>query len=157
MPDDNTSVSELGQAIQEVSERASLLVREEIELAKAEMTEKVTKLAKGAVVGIVGGIFAVFALVYLGHSMAYGLFAALSDDANFIWVGYLIVGGLLLLLGGLAGFLAARFMKGGSPPTPEMAIEEGKLIKETLTSPRPAQPHDAAITPAGTRQPEARR
>ena len=38
--------SELGQAIQEVSERASLLIREEIELAKAEMTEKLTKLIK---------------------------------------------------------------------------------------------------------------
>jgi uncharacterized membrane protein YqjE len=157
MADDNNSVSELGQAIQEVSERASLLVREEIELAKAEMTEKATKLAKGAVVGIIGGIFAVFALVYLLHSLSFGLWAALSDDANYIWVGYLIVGGLLLLLGGLAGFLAARFMKSGAPPTPEMAIEEGKLIKETLTSPRPAQPHDSAITPAGTRQPEGQR
>ncbi len=157
MADDHNSVSELGQAIQEVTERASLLVREEIELAKAEMTEKVTKLVKGAVVGIVAGIFAVFALIYLLHSLSYGLFAIVSDDANFIWVGYLIVGGLLLLLGGLAGFLAARFVKGGAPPTPQMAIEEGKLIKETLTSPRPAQPHDSAIAPAGTRQPEARR
>jgi uncharacterized membrane protein YqjE len=157
MADDNNSVSELGQALQDVTERASLLVREEIELAKAEMTEKVTKLIKGAVVGIVAGIFAVFALVYLLHSLSYGLFAVVSDDANFIWVGYLIVGGLLLLLGGLGGFLAARFLKGGTPPTPEMAIEEGKLIKETVQTSRPAQPHDSAVTPAGTRQPEAKR
>jgi hypothetical protein len=114
MADDRNSISELGEAIQEVSERASLLIREEIELAKAEVTEKVTKLVKGAVVGIVGGIFAVFALIYLLHSLSYGLFAIFSDDANFIWVGYLIVGGLLLLLGGLAGFLAARFVKGGA-------------------------------------------
>src|SRR5215213_9724754 len=105
MADDRTT-SELGRAIQEVSERASLLVREEIELAKAEMTEKITKLLKGAVVGIVGGIFAV-----------------VSDDINFVWVGYLIAGGLLLLLGGLAGFLASRFLKSGTPPTPVMAIE----------------------------------
>jgi uncharacterized membrane protein YqjE len=157
MADNETSTSELGQAIQDVSEKASLLVREEIELAKAEMTEKVTKLVKGAVVGIVAGIFAVFALVYVLHSLSWGLFAVFSDDANFVWVGYLIVGGLLLLLGGLAGFLAARFLKGGTPPTPEMAIEEGKLIKETLQSGRPAQPHDSAVTPAGTVRPEARR
>jgi hypothetical protein len=157
MADDQNSVSELGQAIQEVSERASLLVREEIELAKAEMTDKVTKLVKGAVVGIVGGIFAVFALIYLLHSLAFGVWAGISDDANYIWVGYLVVGGLLLLLGGLAAGLAIRFMKSGAPPTPEMAIEEGKLIKETLTSGRPAQPHDSAITPAGTRQPERQR
>ena len=139
MPEDPTT-SELGRAIQEVSERASLLVREEIELAKAEMTEKVTKLLKGAVVGIVAGVFAVFALVYLVHSLSWGIFALLSDDINFVWVGYLIAGGLLLLIGGLAGFLAARFFKGGTPPTPQMAIEEGKLIKQTIETSRPAKP-----------------
>ena len=36
---------------------------------------------------------------------------------------------MLFLLGGLAGFLAARFFKKGSPPTPQMAIEEAQLIK----------------------------
>ena len=137
---DDPSTSELGRAIQEVSERASLLVREEIELAKAEMTEKVTKLVKGAVVGIVAGIFAVGALIYLIHSLAWGIFALVSDDINFVWVGYLIAGGILLVLGGLAAFLALRFVKGGSPPTPAMAIEEAQLIKQTVQSSRPAQP-----------------
>jgi uncharacterized membrane protein YqjE len=137
---DDRSTSELGRAVQEVSERASLLVREEIELAKAEMTEKVTKLVKGAVVGLVAGIFAVAALVYLLHSLSWGIFALVSDDINFVWVGYLIVGALLLLLGGLAGFLASRFLKGGVPPTPVMAIEEAQLIKQTVQTSRPAQP-----------------
>jgi len=139
MPDDRTT-SELGRAIQEVSDRATLLIREEIELAKAEMTEKVTKLLKGAVVGIVAGVFAVFALVYLVHSLSWGIFALVSDDINFVWVGYLIAGGILLLVGGLAGFLAARFFKAGVPPTPQMAIEEGRLIKETIETSRPAKP-----------------
>ena len=157
MANDQTPTSDLGQAVQDISEKASLLIREEIELAKTEMTEKVTSLVKGAVVGIVAGVFAVFALVYLMHSLSFGLFAIVSDDANYIWVGYLIVGGLLLLIGGLAGFLASRFLKGGTPPTPVMAIEEGKLIKETVQTARPAQPHDSAVTPAGTVRPEARR
>src|SRR5215207_10174272 len=157
MADNQTPTSDLGQAVQDISEKASLLIREEIELAKTEMTEKVTKLAKGAAVGIVAGVFAVFALVYLLHSLSWGVWAAISDDANYLWVGYLVIGGLLLLLGGLAGFLAARFLKGGSPPTPAMAIEEGKLIKETVQTSRPAQPHDSAVTPAGTVRPEARR
>ena len=140
MADDRNTTSELGRAVQDVSERASLLIREEIELAKAEMTEKVTKLLKGAVVGIVAGVFAVFALVYLVHSLSWGLFALLSDDINFVWLGYLIAGGLLLLIGGLAGFLAARFFKGGVPPTPAMAIEEAQLIKQTVQTARPAKP-----------------
>jgi uncharacterized membrane protein YqjE len=139
MPDQH-STSELGRAIQEVSERASLLIREEIELAKAEMTEKVTKLLKGAVVGLVAGIFAVAALIYLIHSLSWGIFALISDDINFVWLGYLIAAGLLLVLGGLAGFLATRFLKSGSPPTPAMAIEEAQLIKKTVQDARPAQP-----------------
>jgi uncharacterized membrane protein YqjE len=130
----------LAETVAQVSERASLLVREEIELAKAEMTEKLTKLAKGAAVGAAAGIFAVAALIYLLHSLAWGIFAAVSDDPNYVWVGYLVVGGVLLLLGGLAGFLAMRFMKGGTPPTPVMAIEEAQLIKETVQTSRPATP-----------------
>ena len=43
----DTTTQNIAQAIQEVSERATLLVREEIELAKAEVTEKVTKLDQG--------------------------------------------------------------------------------------------------------------
>ena len=37
------------------------------------MTEKVTKLIKGAVFGIVAGVFAVFALIYLLHALSWGL------------------------------------------------------------------------------------
>ena len=45
----------IATAIAEVSERATLLVREEIELAKAEVSEKASKLIKGAVVGVAAG------------------------------------------------------------------------------------------------------
>ena len=138
MPDQPPS--ELARAVQDVTEKVQLLVREEVALAKAEMTEKVTKLLKGAVVGIVASIFAVAALIYVLHSLSWGIFALFSDDINFVWVGYLITGGLLLLLGGLAAFLALRFVKGGTPPTPAMAIEEAQLIKQTVESSRPAKP-----------------
>ena len=51
------SPKKIAAAITEVSERAQLLVREEIELAKTEVTEKATKLVKGAIVGIAAGVF----------------------------------------------------------------------------------------------------
>ncbi|HZB77934.1 MAG TPA: phage holin family protein [Solirubrobacteraceae bacterium] len=134
--------SELARAIQDVTEKAQLLVREEVALAKAEMTEKVTKLIKGAVFGIVAGVFAVFALIYLLHSLSWGLWDIIDDGDNF-WVGYLITGVLILLLGIVAGLLAMRFIKRGSPPTPQMAIEEAQLIKGTLTASPPATPKGA--------------
>jgi hypothetical protein len=136
----NTDTSDLGQAIQDVTETASLLIREEIELAKTEVMEKVTKLIKGAVVGIVGGIFAVFGLIYLLNALAWLIWELIEGDVNSPWLGFLIVAGLLFLAGGIAAFVAFRFVKRGAPPTPQMAIEEGRLIKETVTTGHPATP-----------------
>jgi uncharacterized membrane protein YqjE len=136
MPDQQTS--EMARAIQDVTEKAQLLVREEIELAKAEMTDKVTKLIKGAVFGIVAGIFAVFALIYLLNALSWGI-NDLLDVSTALWAGFLITGGLILLLGGIAGFIAMRLVKKGSPPTPQLAIEEAQLIKGTLTAPSGSQ------------------
>jgi uncharacterized membrane protein YqjE len=138
----NTDTSELGQAIQDVTEKASLLIREEIELAKSEMTEKASKLGKGAGIGGAAGIFAVFGLIYLLHSIAWAIASLLDDDNP--WLGYLIVAVVLFIVGAIAGLFASRQFKRGSPPTPQMAIEEGKLIKETVTTPHPAIPQGPA-------------
>jgi uncharacterized membrane protein YqjE len=131
---DNQDTSELGQAIQDVTDKASLLIREEIELAKTEVIEKVTKLIKGAVVGTAAGIFAVFGLIYLLDALSWLIWDVIEGDVNSPWFGFLIVAGALFLVGGLSAFLAARLVRRGSPPVPKMAIEEAQLIKETVTS-----------------------
>ena len=139
--------SELARAIQDVTQRAELLVREEVALAKAEMTEKVTKLIKGAIFGIVAGVFAVFALIYLVHAAAWGI-NDLLDVQTALWAGFLIAGGAILLFGLIAGLIALRYVKKGSPPTPQLAIEEAQLIKGTLTS----SPASHPVGPIGARQ-----
>ncbi|MEA2322306.1 MAG: hypothetical protein QOD81_2156 [Solirubrobacteraceae bacterium] len=127
----------IAQAIQEVSDRAQILVREEIELAKAEVTEKVSSLIKGAVVGMAAGVFAVFGLLFLLHGFAWLAYYAIPfPDGTFFW-GFFIVAALLFLFGGLAGFLAAKAFKKGAPPTPDMAIGEAKRIKETVRAEHP--------------------
>jgi uncharacterized membrane protein YqjE len=130
----NTNIA---QAIQEVSERAQILVREEIELAKAEVSEKISQLVRGAVVGIVAGIFAVVGLLFLLHGFAWLAYYVLPVPNQSVFWGFFLVAGVLFLLGGLAGFLAARAFKRGSPPKPEMAIDEAKLIRETVTAEHP--------------------
>ena len=129
--------SDLGQAVNQVVEKTQLLVREEIELAKAEVSEKVSKLLKGVIVGAAAGIFAVVGLLFLLHSASYGAWDILTDEDS-IWLGYLVVAVILFLLGGIAGLLAARFLKKGSSPKPDMAIEEAKRIKETYSTPASA-------------------
>jgi uncharacterized membrane protein YqjE len=123
---------DLAQTVQEISERAATLVREEIELAKAEVTEKITKLLKGIVVGISAGIFVVIGLLFFLHGLAWlAWFALPVGDQAFFW-GFFFVAGLLFVLGGVAGFLAARFLKESTPPVPEMAIDEAGKIKRTF-------------------------
>lgn len=128
-PPDSAEKS-LGEIVSEVSEKASLLVREEIELAKAEIQQKVGRLTKGAAVAVAAGVFGFFAVIFFLHTLS--LFWFDLFDLSQAWIGYGITTGLLLLLGALAGFLAFRFIKRGAPPTPDLAIEQAKLTREAL-------------------------
>jgi uncharacterized membrane protein YqjE len=120
----------VGELVFEVSERASILVREEIELAKTEVTEKVGRLIRGSIVAVVAGVFVLLALAMIMHGVAWLLNDLLFDN-NF-WAGFLIEAGLFLLIAAGAGLYAYRALKKGAPPTPEMAIEEAREIRATF-------------------------
>jgi uncharacterized membrane protein YqjE len=129
-PDDDASKS-LGEIVSEVSEKASLLVREEIELAKAEVTDKLSKLTRGAAIAVAAGVFLVFGVTMFFHGLAWFLDDVFNWEDN-IWAGYAVVTGLLFLLAILAGLLAFRLFKKGAPPTPDLAIEEAKRTRAEL-------------------------
>ncbi|HEU4973464.1 MAG TPA: phage holin family protein [Baekduia sp.] len=124
----------LVQAIQDVSDRASVLVREEIELAKAEVSQKAKRLGRGAAIGAAAGVFVVGALILILFGLAYLAYWAIPFPDNQVFWGFFTVAAILLLLAGLAGFLAARAFKTSAPPAPNMAIEEARRIKETVAS-----------------------
>jgi hypothetical protein len=139
----------LGEIVSEVSEKATLLVREEIELAKAEVISKAKTMGRGAGIGAAAGVFLVFALVMFLHTLAWFLVDAFDLD---IWIGFGIVTLLLVIFGIVSGLLAAKWLKAG-PPTPDMAIEQAKITRDTLEA--HAQPHPAApATPVLEKTPE---
>ena len=123
----------VGPAVQEISFRAQQLVREEIELAKAEVTAKVTSIVKGVAIGVAGGIFGVVALLFFLHGLSFGFSDWLGVD---VWVGYWITAAILFLLAAIAAFVASRMFKKGAPPKPEMAIDEAQRIKQTVDEAR---------------------
>ncbi len=126
----------LASAITEVTERASLLIREEIELAKAEMSEKASKLARGAIVASAAGIFVLSALIFILIGCAWLLYWALPIGGDFTYFyGFFVMAGILLLLGAVAGLIALRVLKRASPPTPQLAIEEARKITQTMKAP----------------------
>jgi hypothetical protein len=133
MSSQNGAEKSLGEIVGEVSTKTSLLVREEIELAKAEVTSKVSKLAKGGAFFAGAGVLAVFGLIYFFHFLALGLADWLSLK---VWVGYAIVTAVIFVIAGLLALLGFRSIKKGTPPVPEMAIEEAKKTKAALEEAR---------------------
>ena len=126
-PEDPRSI---GEIVFDVSEGVSGLVREEIQLAKAEVSEKAGKLARGAVVGIAAGVFAFLALILVMEGIAWLLNEEVFDGKT--WPGFFIEAAVFLLVAALAALLAYKAVKAGAPPTPDQAIEEAKLTKEML-------------------------
>jgi hypothetical protein len=127
----------VGELVFDVSERASTLIREEIELAKTEVSEKLGSLLRGSVVGIAAGTFAFLALILAMHGIAWVISEAFFDDK--VWPGYFIEAALFLLIAGIAGLIAYRAVQKGAPPMPEQAIEEAKRTKAVLGG-EPVQP-----------------
>jgi len=131
MPPPDGADKSLGEIVAEVSEKASQLVREEIELAKAEVTDKVSKLTRGAGVAAAAGVFLVFGITMFFHGMAWFLDDVFNWEDN-VWAGFAVVTAVLFLLAILAGLLAYRLFKKGSPPPPDMAIEEARRTRAEL-------------------------
>jgi len=129
LPPETKHAESFADAVTEVTERVTVLVREEIELAKTEMTIKATTIARGAAAVAAGAVFGVFAIVFGLLSAAWGINSALNN----LWSGFVIVFGVLLLLTVGAFLFAGRKLRVGAP-TPKMAIDEAKLIRETVAT-----------------------
>ena len=123
------STDSLAAAVTQVSDKLGILVREEIELAKAEVVDKASSLARGAAAVAVGAVFGVFALIFILLTLAWGL----NVITNSFWLGFAIVMVLLLLLTVSAFLFAWRKLRVGAP-TPQMAIDEAKKITVTVRS-----------------------
>jgi hypothetical protein len=125
----NGKPDNLATVMTEVSERVTVLVKEELELAKAEVQQKVSSLSKGLIAGAIGAVFALLLVPFALLALAWGLNSLLTS----IWLGFVIVAGLLLVLMGGAFLFAWRKIKVGTP-APTMAIEEAKKIRETVSA-----------------------
>ena len=135
MPTDNGKPENIATTVTEVSERVAVLVREEIELAKAEVAEKATKLVKGAVVGVAAGVFLITALFFalIGCAWLLYYYLPIGNEYSYFY-GFFAMAIILVVLGMLAGLIAVRVVKKGSPPVPSMAIEEAQKIRETVSA-----------------------
>jgi hypothetical protein len=111
----------VGELLKELSAQTSTLVRQELELAKAEMAEKGKQAGLGA--GMFGGA-GLFGLLALGALTAC-LIAALATGME-VWLAALIVAVAYAAVAGVLALQGRQKTREAIPPAPEQAIETTK-------------------------------
>jgi hypothetical protein len=127
--DDDDVERTIGQLVADATQDISSIARSEIALAKAEMKADAQKVGVGAGMFVAAGTFAFLALILLLISAAYGLVAAGLAP----WLAFLIVGGVLLLLGVIL-VLVGKNSVSSAKGKPERAI---KSTQDTIAAIRP--------------------
>jgi MFS family permease len=124
---DSGSQPTTAELVRRLSDQTSQLVRQELELAKAEVSVKAKQAGVGA------GLFGAAAVVglYAGGALIAGAIAALAL-AVATWLAALIVAVVLAVVGGVLALQGRSKVKHASPPTPEAAIQTTKTSVGTL-------------------------
>lgn len=123
----NNNEQSLGDLFADLSARASLLVRQEVQLAKAEMSQKAAEGGKNIALVVTGAVLANVALLALVASLILGLSFFMEA-----WLAALLVGlgvGIIAALLAWSGIQALRSME----PLPEQTLQTLREDKEWLT------------------------
>jgi len=115
------------ELVRRASEQVSTLIRDELNLAKAELSDKAKHAGTGA--GLFGGagLFAVFGMGVLIATAVIAL-----DLVWPLWLAALVVGVALLLIAGILALIGRAQVKKGVPPTPERTVESIKADIDTV-------------------------
>jgi hypothetical protein len=119
--DAELSRASVAELVRQLSEQASRLARQEVELAKAELAVKGKRAEIGA--GMFGGagIFGFYAAGALIAAAILGLATAIAA-----WLAALVVAAALAAIGGLLALQGKRKMGQATPPVPEQATDSVK-------------------------------
>jgi hypothetical protein len=120
----NSSTSEL---IHDLSEQSSRLIRQEMALARAELTQKGAQAGLG--IGLLGGA-AILSLYALGALTAGGIL--LLSTAVKAWIAAGIIAGSMLLAAGAAALIGKTRLAKAASAVPEATIETAKRDVETI-------------------------
>lgn len=119
----------LGKLVEQISEQASRLVRAEIALAKAELTEKATKSGIG--IGLL-----VFALLILVYAVGVLLLAAVYGLGTVwpLWLSALAIGGFMLLVTATLALVGVQLLKKATtkPESVQRVKDDIASIKEGM-------------------------
>ena len=117
----------LGDLVQDLSRQTSTLIRQEMRLAQAELTEKGRHAGKGA--GMFGGagLVALYGVGALVAAAIVGLATVLEP-----WIAAAAIGAGLLLVAGILALTGKKELDEAGPPKPEQTIESVQQDVETV-------------------------
>ena len=123
----------IGELLKQLSQETTTLVRQELELAKAEMAEKGKKAGKGA--GMFGGagVVGFLALGALTAALILGL-----DTFMKAWLAALIVGLVYAAIAGVLALTGKKEVQQATPPVPEQTVESVKEDVEWAKTQKPS-------------------
>ncbi|MGW4561486.1 phage holin family protein [Streptomyces sp. NPDC004561] len=106
-----------GELVSRATEQLSRLLRQEVALAKEELTEKGRRAGRGG--GLLG---AAGAVAYVGLIALAGAATAALSLALPVWAAALIVAAVLLVVATVLAVTGRAQLRGAAPPTPEEAL-----------------------------------
>ena len=131
-----TSDPTTGELVSQLSEQTTRLVRDEVALAKVELTEKAKHVGIGAGLFSGAGLVALYGVGALVATAILGLAEAVPG-----WLAALIVTVVLFAIAGVVALLGKRHVDAGTPVTPERTIDN---VKQDLDTVKEARSHDHA-------------
>jgi Putative Actinobacterial Holin-X, holin superfamily III len=122
----------LGDLFSDLSRETTTLVRQEVQLAKAELTQSATEAARGIGMLLAGGAVAYAGLLFLLLAIVFGLIEAGWDA----WVSALVVGLVVVAIGAILVLRARESLKPANlapQKTVETLKEDAAWAKEQIT------------------------
>ena len=138
---DSNSPTSVSTLVNSAITDAQSLVRQQIELAKAEVTQSAKQAAGASGLFIGAAVLGFLAFVFALVAGAYGFVAAGLP----VWAGFLIVGGILLLIAIILGLGGKSRTKHITPP--QRAISQAEKTKASLSSIGSASKPGSALAP----------
>jgi hypothetical protein len=123
-----------GELLQRLARETSVLVRQELDLVKAEMTEKGKRAGRGA--GMFGAAGAV-GLLALGALTAC-LIALLATALDHVWLAALVITVVYGAVAGVLALMGRREVQESTPPLPEQTIDTVKEDVQWARTQRPS-------------------
>ena len=122
----------LGDLFSDLSRETTTLVRQEVQFAKAELTQSATEAARGIGMLVAGGAVAYAGLLFVLLAIVFGLIEAGWDP----WLSALVVGVVVVAIGAILVLRARESLKPANLAprrTIETLKEDQEWVKEQIT------------------------